>query len=32
LGSLPSSCASASCWHNWRTGAPIKRSLVAYDH
>lgn len=19
-------------WHNWATNAPIKRSLVAYDH
>ena len=23
---------AAAIWHNWRTGAPIKRSLVAYDH
>jgi hypothetical protein len=19
-------------WHNWQTGAPVKRSLIAYDH
>jgi hypothetical protein len=19
-------------WHNWMIGAPVKRSLVAYDH
>jgi hypothetical protein len=19
-------------WHNWRIGAPVKRSLIAYDH
>jgi hypothetical protein len=25
--------AMAACiWHNWRTGAPDKRSLIAYDH
>jgi hypothetical protein len=23
---------AASIWHNWRIGAPIKRSLTAYDH
>lgn len=23
---------AAGIWHNWRTGAPIKRSLIAYDH
>ena len=23
---------AAAIWHNWRTGAPIKRSLIAYDH
>lgn len=22
----------AAIWHNWRIGAPIKRSLIAYDH
>ena len=25
--------AMATCiWHNWATGAPVKRSLIAYDH
>ena len=23
---------AAAIWHNWRTGASIKRSLIAYDH
>jgi hypothetical protein len=23
---------NATIWHNWQTGAPIKRSLIAYDH
>jgi hypothetical protein len=23
---------NAAIWHNWQTGAPIKRSLIAYDH
>lgn len=23
---------SAAIWHNWRIGAPTKRSLIAYDH
>ena len=23
---------AAAIWHNWRTGAPAKRSLIAYDH
>ena len=23
---------AAAIWHNWHTGAPIKRSLTAYDH
>jgi hypothetical protein len=23
---------AAAIWHNWTTGAPIKRSLTAYDH
>lgn len=23
---------AAAIWHNWNTGAPIKRSLIAYDH
>jgi Transposase DDE domain len=23
---------AAAIWHNWRTDAPVKRSLVAYDH
>ena len=23
---------NAAIWHNWATGAPIKRSLIAYDH
>lgn len=23
---------SAAIWHNWKTNAPIKRSLIAYDH
>jgi hypothetical protein len=23
---------AAGSWHNWLIGAPIKRSLIAYDH
>jgi hypothetical protein len=23
---------AAAIWHNWRTGHPAKRSLIAYDH
>jgi hypothetical protein len=23
---------AAAIWHNWRTGQPVKRSLLAYDH
>ena len=23
---------NAAIWHNWQTGAPVKRSLTAYDH
>lgn len=23
---------TAAIWHNWRTGQPIMRSLIAYDH
>jgi len=23
---------TAAIWHNWRTNADIKRSLIAYDH
>jgi hypothetical protein len=23
---------NAAIWHNWTTGAPVKRSLIAYDH
>ena len=23
---------AAAIWHNWRVGAPVKRSLIAYDH
>ena len=23
---------NACIWHNWQTGAPVKRSLIAYDH
>jgi hypothetical protein len=23
---------NACIWHNWMIGAPVKRSLVAYDH
>jgi DDE family transposase len=23
---------ATAIWHNWHTGAPIKRSLIAYDH
>ena len=23
---------AAAIWHNWRIGAPVKRSLTAYDH
>ena len=22
----------ACIWHNWLIGAPVKRSLIAYDH
>ena len=23
---------NTAIWHNWRIGAPVKRSLIAYDH
>ncbi len=23
---------NARIWHNWLIGAPVKRSLIAYDH
>jgi hypothetical protein len=23
---------NTSIWHNWAIGAPVKRSLIAYDH
>jgi hypothetical protein len=23
---------NAAIWHNWNIGAPVKRSLIAYDH
>ncbi|MFD5879391.1 IS982 family transposase, partial [Streptomyces yangpuensis] len=23
---------AAGIWHNWTTGAAVKRSLIAYDH
>ena len=23
---------NAAIWHNWQIGAPLKRSLIAYDH
>jgi transposase len=23
---------AAAIWHNWKTDAPVKRSLIAYDH
>ena len=23
---------NVAIWHNWRIGAPVKRSLIAYDH
>ncbi len=23
---------AAAIWHNWHIGAPVKRSLIAYDH
>ena len=23
---------NACIWHNWLIGAPVKRSLTAYDH
>jgi hypothetical protein len=23
---------NAAIWHNWLIGAPVKRSLIAYDH
>jgi hypothetical protein len=23
---------NACIWHNWLTGAPVKWSLIAYDH
>jgi hypothetical protein len=38
---LPGACArvaarllalAAAIWHNWRIGATVKRSLIAYDH
>ena len=30
---LKSQLALNACiWHNWQIGAPVKRSLIAYDH
>jgi hypothetical protein len=26
------SAVTACIWHNWQIGAPVKRSLIAYDH
>jgi hypothetical protein len=23
---------NACIWHSWQIGAPVKRSLIAYDH
>jgi hypothetical protein len=23
---------NTAIWHNWQIGAPVKRSLIAYDH
>ena len=23
---------NAAIWHNWQIGAPVKRSLIGYDH
>ncbi|HEY2764771.1 MAG TPA: IS982 family transposase, partial [Pseudonocardiaceae bacterium] len=23
---------AAAIWHNWATNAPVKRSLIPYDH
>jgi hypothetical protein len=23
---------ATAIWHNWNTGAAVKRSLIAYDH
>ncbi|MEU9829342.1 hypothetical protein AB0D81_29910 [Micromonospora chersina] len=23
---------TAAIWHNWHTGQPVLRSLIAYDH
>jgi hypothetical protein len=23
---------NAAIWHTWKIGAPVKRSLIAYDH
>jgi hypothetical protein len=23
---------AAAIWHNWHNDAPVKRSLIAYDH
>jgi hypothetical protein len=23
---------TAAVWHNWRSNATVKRSLIAYDH
>ena len=23
---------NVAIWHNWQIGAPVKRSLIAYDH
>jgi hypothetical protein len=28
---LPLLALNAAIWHNWLIGAPVKRSLVAYD-
>ena len=30
--SSASQALNAAIWHNWQIGAPVKRSLIAYDH
>jgi hypothetical protein len=29
---VPARTLAAAVWCNWQLGAPVKRSLLAYDH
>jgi hypothetical protein len=29
---VPAQAIEIAIWHNWMIGAPVKRSLTAYDH